>query len=192
MTSASTSLTLPSIALCGKMGAGKTTVAEFLEKTFNYHRVSVARAIRELAIELYGPEAENNREILQALGQDLRKHDPNVWTNMACKRIDRIKNGFVAGPLRIVVDDMRFPSEWQAFKERDFRIIEVIADRNQRVERLRANGKLTDESQLEHPTETALDDTGEYSRDAVLTNYSGKYDLNEQVMDLLKKEVGRS
>lgn len=193
MTSAGLSLTLPDIAFCGKMGAGKTTAAELLTEIVNYRRVSVATGLKRLARELYGPDADKNREICQALGTDLRKHDANVWTNQACKEIDKLKSGVAVDQKpRVCVDDMRFPSEYWAFKERGFLIVEIYADRNIRVARLQANGKLQDEAQLEHDTETALDDTDEFPRDYVLVNEGERSVLHEQLVDLLKTEVSKS
>ena len=56
-----------------------------------------------------------------------------------------------------MIDDLRFPNEYWLLKELGFTIVRVEADRHDRISRLKQNGKLQDEAQLDDISETALD-----------------------------------
>ncbi len=110
------------IALLGRAGAGKTTVAEHLVRHYGATRVSFAAPLKLMAqalfglsdAQLYGDEKETNdprygkasRVIMQALGSLGRTHlGTEVWVQAALKKIE-------AGPPGIyVIDDCRYPNE---------------------------------------------------------------------------------
>lgn len=149
---------LPPIALTGKMGAGKSTVADLMAP-YGYVRLPLARPLREAAIRLYGPEAENDREILQKLGNAIRTIDEDTLVNALLRKINddgALYQSVYRG--RVVVDDCRFPNELWKLKSAGFMIGRVTADEALRIDRLQKNGKLTDPAQLQDATETALDD----------------------------------
>ena len=68
-------------------------------------------------------------------------------------------------------------------------IVQVVADRNRRVDRLRANGRMQSEDQLEHVSETALDDI---EPDYRLFNQGTPDDLQAQVYELVARLAVRS
>lgn len=150
---------LPSIAFMGKAGSGKTTAAQYLVDHFGYDRLSFAAPLKDIAVRLWGQSAMTDRAKLQGLGVAVREIQEDTWVNLALCKLDNWQEQDIWSHqhTRAVVDDMRFPNEYHALRKAGFKFVRVLSDRNQRVARLQANGKLQDEAQLEHVSETALD-----------------------------------
>jgi dephospho-CoA kinase len=179
--------TYPDVCFVGKMGAGKTTAAEYLVNKCGYTRISFAQSVRDTAVLIWGKDALNDRGKLQKLGTDVvRAIDPDAWCNMATRRIRDLRSSGRAS--RFVVDDCRFPNEYWALKELGFVVVRVWAPRTDRLIRLKGNGKLQDESQLEHASETAIDDLSE---DYEVANEDGVAGLERQVREIVLKESVR-
>lgn len=147
--------TLPNIALCGRAGAGKSTVAEILTEHYGYRQLSFAAPLKEIAVTLWGERTGRERRVLQKLGLALRGIDPDVWVNELCADVDLFSAFPHHAPM--VVDDLRFPNEYRALGNRGFVIVRVECPEDIRIVRLKDNGKWQNREQLEHETEVALD-----------------------------------
>lgn len=141
---------VPDIALMGGMGAGKTTVADYLVKAHNYKALKISEPIYHMAGSIWGPEARTNRSLLQELGMKIREIDPDAWLNMFLRRCDEVEDQ------PIVNDTLRMPNEYWALKQRGFVIIRVLAREALRQDRLMRDGRIQDNSEFQHETETAL------------------------------------
>lgn len=179
--------TVPNIALLGKAGAGKDTVAALLRERFRlgYQRVALADPLKDIASILWGPDARTDRAKLQGLGVAVRDIDSDTWVDLMLRHIDRLERESVR-PQRFVVTDCRFPNEFRTLKEAGFLMVRVHADRGTRIDRLRRNGKLQDEAQLDHHSETALDGD-EFAPDWVLLNDGGELDLMERITTMFAR-----
>ncbi len=142
------------IALSGKMGSGKTTLAEELVKDYDFKRVSFANGVKDTAMNVFGMTyeqaygAQKNRELLQKIGQKCREIEPNVWVNMTRRQImDYDAQGY-----DIVVDDMRFKNEFDIL--RDLGFIMVRIDASPEVRRKRIPNTFAGENEI---SETDLD-----------------------------------
>ena len=173
-----TGVMLPHIAFIGKTGAGKTTAANILVERFGYERVSFAAPLKA------GCATNNDRTLLQTVGQGVRDLCEDFWVNLFLA--DVANRELVAdGRARFVVDDCRYPNEAQALKERGFYIVRIAATLSTRVDRQRRAGRLQDESQLDHVSETALD---EFAADHYLVNDGwSDFDLVDDLTALLNK-----
>lgn len=180
-------LDMPDIAFTGKMGSGKSTAASVLTNA-GYLTCSFASSLRDIAVKLWGPEARNDRGRLQALGKALREIDEDSLLRPMFEKLRAARNSGLGS--RAVLDDLRYPNEWYALKERGFVIVRIEADRNVRVDRLRNNGKLQDEAQLEDPTETALDGD-EFYADYTIENNGPWSDFARAVVQMLRDERRR-
>lgn len=176
----------PNICFIAKAGAGKTTAAEYLSDKCGYQRVSFASPLKDIAVSIWGRDAATDRAKLQGLGVGVRDLDEDAWCNMAVRRIKDLHASGRAS--RFVVDDCRFPNEYWALKELGFVMVRIWAPRNARVVRLRGNGKLQDESQLEHVSETALDD---FATDYEIANEFTIGGLQREVREIVLKESAR-
>lgn len=173
------SANLPQIGLMGKAGSGKTTAADILED-YGYARASFAGRLRDVAGEIWGAEG-HSRDRLQRLGVAVREIDEDAWVNA----LFNYNAQRFARHARLVIDDVRFPNEYWRLRSEGFVLVRIEAHRTQRVDRLLANGKLQDEAQLEHVSETALDDV---IPDYVVTNTTTKGKLEEQLVTILNRE----
>lgn len=166
---------LPNIALVGKAGAGKTSAAGCLVREFGYTRLSFATPLK------LGVGSTADRELLQRVGVGVRELAPDFWVNLLLAA-KKIREYAVFGRQRFVVDDCRFPNELHALQSEGFVSIRVRANRNARLARLQANGKLTDEAQLEHVSETALDES---IADWSITNAGSPEELRADLIQVL-------
>lgn len=122
------------IGLLGRAGAGKDTIADYLEIEYGYNRVAFADSIKcvleDVSVAVGGdlgypymrgtPEwrlawdrlkrksgCEYVRSMLQGLGQSMREHSgPHVWTNAVMDKILASKSDE-----KWVVTDVRYPNE---------------------------------------------------------------------------------
>jgi dephospho-CoA kinase len=151
---------LPNIAILGKAGAGKSTVAGALRNHFNYDVVSFAGPLKDVAEDLWGFGARTDRYKLQSLGVAVRAIDEDTWVDLFMDRVAALDSEALSidgETYPICTDDCRFPNEYRRLKEVGWRFVRVHASIDTRVTRLRANGKLTDLEQLAHVSETSLD-----------------------------------
>lgn len=139
------------IALAGGMGAGKSTVADYLANQYAYEKVKISEPIYEIAEKLRGPEAGKNRALLQDLGAKLCEIDSVVWINYYVRMVESAPAG-----VRIVNDTLRFRNEYWALKNADFVLVRVLAPEAVRVDRLQKIGRIQDLDRLHHVSETDL------------------------------------
>ena len=177
----SLSAILPNIAFVGKAGAGKSTAAQYLEHHFGYVRRSFADLLKHVATEIWGSEALTDRGKLQGLGVAVRNIDPNAWVNACVRDIDPEQP--------VVIDDCRFPNEVGALQKRGFVFVRIHADVDERVLRLQRNGKFQNREQLEHISETAIDNlVGDYQ----ITNTGDLSVFEYEVFHVLQKAASRT
>jgi deoxynucleotide monophosphate kinase-like protein len=143
------------IGLCGRAGAGKTTVANYMVAQHGFMRVSFAQSIKEMMRAFGLSESEINgdlkeapcatvggktpRQAMQTLGTEWGRNaiDENVWVNAWKRRIFNLSPGW------FVVDDVRFVNEVDAVNELGGAVYEVVRP-----------GKRIEES--EHESENGL------------------------------------
>ena len=95
------------IALIGKMGSGKTTLAKYIEERYGYSLLSFATPVKKYAKELFNVHTKD-RAFLQAFGQKMKEIDPDIWVNCIIRQI--ITDS-------VIIDDVRFPNEYAALKK---------------------------------------------------------------------------
>lgn len=172
---------LPNIALVGRAGSGKTTGAEWLIDEKGYERLSFAAPLKVMC------GTATDREVLQTVGVGVRELHADAWVNLFLDQLITFRQDDLVTP--IVVDDCRFENEYWALKEQGFVFVQITADRDRRVMRLRANGKLQDEAQLEHVSETSLD---KLPMDYRIRNIGTQEEFYDELRWVLDAEAKRS
>lgn len=169
--------TRPRIALSGKMGAGKSTTAALIAGLYRIPVLSFASGFKSL-VESAGVTKEHDeelyRKLCQNIGGGLRAIDTDIWVKAFARRwLDETGGG------ACVVDDMRYPNEFDWLGKHEFYRVRLDVP-----EEVRATRRVL----IAHESETALDghaaegrfdlhirldgtEPAEYVRDLVTTGY---------------------
>ena len=117
------------IGILGKMGAGKTTLAnEFIKQNPKYTKLAFADKIKILAKELFGMTTKD-RQLLQQIGEKMREIKPTVWVNYVIEQAKSLDY--------VVIDDVRYENEIMALKAHGFKIIYINLDEITQINRLK-------------------------------------------------------
>jgi len=132
------------IGVCGKAGAGKDTIADYLIKHHGFQKIALADPIKRLVKDVfvlddhtvYDRDAREQplkdwpnwsvRKLLQYIGTELfrEKIDDAIWVKSLWKRVQQNRD------IHYVCSDVRFPNELQYFKDNskkgEFFCIKVI------------------------------------------------------------------
>jgi dephospho-CoA kinase len=196
----------PNLAFIGKAGSGKDTAAELLIETLGYRRLAFADKLKDVAESIWGPTARTDRDKLQKLGEYVRNIDEDAWVNAALAQTveqngqRRLVDAYPGSPVRvaddkpmivayhpIIVTDCRYRNEAWTLQGEDFVIVRIEADRNERINRLRSNGKLGPDGWEDHVSETDLDT---WPADYNVQNLGSKADLLDDLARVLALESG--
>lgn len=134
------------IGLCGSIGAGKDTVAAYLQTQYSYTSLPFAQKLKEVALDVFDLDSRcvfgtqeqkaepidhvrdasgqprSGRTILEMLGTEgFRSIDPDVWVKYAMRNIDNHRPEFTW-----VIPDVRFRNEFEAIRARGGVIWEVV------------------------------------------------------------------
>jgi energy-coupling factor transporter ATP-binding protein EcfA2 len=166
----SITINTPNVALIGRMGSGKSTIAQLLTDLYGYQRFSWAQPVKDIASLAYGPidksqgyEVEiptgdnavrTGREILQRIGTDAMREqvDRQFWIRAGTRRIE------ARDDIRWVNDDTRFPNEADALARRGWAVIRLKLPDEVRRARLYQSYGYIDEDALNHASESEVDD----------------------------------
>jgi len=139
------------IVLVGRAGSGKDTVADYLVSRYGFRRYAFADKLKEIARDLFPEQFVNGikpRRLLQDLGTQIRRLDPDVWINYLFSRIER------ENPERAVITDCRYQNELQAAMSRWFVPLRIICSDEIRQQRLiKRDGVGIDPEVSAHPSE---------------------------------------
>jgi len=152
------------IALNGKIGSGKSWIAEKLSSDNNFFRTSFAFRIKELAIELFDMKGKD-RDLLVEFGEKVKTIDSKVWINRTLRECE--------GKTNIVIDDMRFKDEFDTLKEQGWILIKINISEEERI--ININSKYGKDANkhlkyIESYTENALSNVEDSQFDLVLLN----------------------
>lgn len=142
------------LAILGKMRSGKDTVANFLKNEFGGQIIKFADPLYEMQKAIYNiadlPYTENtkDRKLLQYLGTQWGREtiDSGLWVNLMDKKL----SNELTNETNLYCTDCRFPNEAFLLRRHGFHFV--------RVERSEEDRIAAGASNLDHESETALDD----------------------------------
>lgn len=146
-------LDVQNIGIIGKLGSGKTSLANYLAKEFLYRRISFADPMKQMAKEFFNVEKGDPlyRELMQKLGTDwFRSVDEDVWVKHLLGR--------TKGQKRLVIDDVRFPNEAAGLLGAGWKLLYLDCREEIRIERVTQRDGSFDPACLTHPSETGVDE----------------------------------
>ena len=123
------------IAICGRMAAGKTTLANLIINGINDYdvvKLSMAGQVKAIAHDLFKME-DKDRPLLQKIGMKMREIRHDVWLDYVIAEADEYDNPKI---IRII-DDVRFINEATKLKENGWKIVRISIDENTQLERLK-------------------------------------------------------
>ena len=131
------------IIIFGQMGAGKSTVANYLRDNYGYSKFSLGSKIHS-ECKTHGKET---RTEMQSYGQAMRNiFGIDVWCDYV--------NDQTFNKDKVVIDDARQINEYDYFINLGFLPIAVVADDNKRIERLNKRvDYVIDPNTFNHETE---------------------------------------
>jgi len=150
------------IALSGKSGSGKTTVAEYLVSKHGYVRCSTGDVCRDLCRRLFRTES---KAILNKVTDALKAVEPDVWVNAALSSLGE--------HTLVVFDSMRFASDYNYLRKQGFTMWRIDAPLEIRLLRMESRGQLVSREDDEHRAETELD---EHHFDQIVNNFETDLD----------------
>lgn len=121
---------LPHVALYGRSGSGKTTIANHLVTKHGYCRLHVGGAVRKISLWLFGSEA---KDITYQVTDAMRSIDENVWL--------RVVLSSAPSDCPLVLDSLRYNSEYDYLTDKGFVYWRVDAPLSMRSERLKERGQ---------------------------------------------------
>mgnify|MGYP001338459047 CR=1 FL=1 len=122
------------IGIIGKMCSGKSTCSEYLKKKYNFKKFSFGDSLKKYAKEIFDLDnSVKNREIYIKFGLKLREIDDFVWINHLKKKLPSDETQ------HIVVDDIRFNSEYEELKKMGFLFLKLEINQELQINRIKKN-----------------------------------------------------
>lgn len=188
------------IGLSGKTRSGKSTVAKFLQEEFNFSPFAFGDAMKKEFHEDYPhiPEEPKPIKAYQYYGQLKRiTHGDTVWIDKVDTRIKTIsewaENYNITGempPFMPMITDVRQVNEFDYCVQNGFVMIRVECPTVLRLQRLENLSEEVDETAINFPTETELDN---HIFDYQINNNGSLEDLyakvREVMQDIIKKKT---
>lgn len=122
------------IALSGKMGSGKSFIADKIVIKYGFKKISFASRVKQIAEELFEMK-DKNRGLLISLATKMREIDPLVWIKCVLRFCDKNQD------CDIIIDDLRLLNEYETLKSDNWFIVKIDIDEKVRLERLESKYK---------------------------------------------------
>lgn len=201
----------PRILLVGKLRSGKSLIARYLERKYNFREVAFGDELKRSADRLFETTevAEYKREpiyrggegvpfidpyeivgyrkprrLYQSFGQLMRQMDENIWIRHAEETMKAFEN--LRTTEGIVIPDGRQPNEIDWARRNGFVIIRVNANEDIRLARAESEGDAFSLEDLRHDTEQHIDD---YAVDYEVWNDGDDRAELERKIDEIMEEV---
>lgn len=181
-------MTLPNIAILGRLRSGKDTVGDYLAPKYGYTQFAFGDELKRDFHRRYPeiPRDPKPRAGYQFHGQFMREHyGENVWVDACFENIEYSRLCPVSGTdAPVVITDVRQESEYEALAARSYVLIRVEAPDGLRIERAVNSGDTFNYADLAHGTETALDG---YATDFTVVNDGPLDALYAQIDDIISE-----
>jgi len=180
------------IGITGKIGSGKTTLANYLVKSHNYTEYSMASPIKSIAqifgythdqlngsqqqkLEIHEHWGISGREFLQKVGTELfRDKIKEVLPNMKSVWVDLFRLQYEKEPKAYVISDIRFVDEANIIKQLGGIIIKVVR-----------NSDVSSATRIEHVHKSELEMDSIPIDITIDNNRLGKEDIKKDIDNFL-------
>lgn len=147
--------------ICGRAGAGKDTLADYLINKLAYTRVKFAYPVYAIGYNYFGMK-EKDRKLLNFIGTiSGRKLNENIWVNRLIEDLRIVKHTgkeLYNQDFKFVSSDVRFKNEHQALKNEGWIGIYVDTPKDVRIQRLIKRDGKAQTDMLECESEISVDE----------------------------------
>ena len=172
---------MTNIAFTGKMRAGKDTAADHLRNQFGGKNLKFADPLYEMQREIYRianlshPVGTRDRLLLQFLGTEWGRKtiDQNIWINVMAHTLETEPKD-----QNLFITDCRFVNEFNLLKSKGFVLVRIKRPLEDRIRAGAIN--------LEHESETSLDEVPDSCYDYVLENDGSLQDYYAKVESMFQ------
>lgn len=146
---------ISNVAIAGKAGSGKTTIARQLVSIAPHKLVSLATPLKVKVFEAFEITKSDPgaRDVYLAVGTALRNRDRRYWIDLALEEVQRANT--LGRP--VVIDDLRTDDEYEVLRAAGFVMVRLDCPTNVRYTRIERRGDDPGVVWSDHETETALD-----------------------------------
>ena len=160
------------IAISGKMGSGKSTIADTLKLLCpNAQKISMAKKLKLVVNEVFNPE-KKDRKLLTTVADLFKSIDENVWVKCVDRETKLTECSWI-------LDDLRYKYEYDYLKKNGWKTVRIIISPNIQLARLKNKYKEDYKSHLDHSnhsSEIDLDNISYTEYDVtVMYTYSNKF-----------------
>ena len=146
------------IAFIGKICSGKSHQSNLLCERYGFVRKSFGDKPKEICRDLFGMVGKD-RKLIQTVAETLKTIDQNVWINYVVTSI------ISSTETNIVIDDCRFPNEYEALKNLGFYFIYINISKEDQLSNIKKTYK-DDYDQhiknLDHISESYIESLRQY------------------------------
>jgi dephospho-CoA kinase len=177
------------IALTGRMGAGKNTVADLISQYVSPQpsvHMSFAGSLKTEFHKLFPHIAETPkpRKHYQQFGQYMRRIDADIWIRMLERHYKHVPDSY-----DIIITDVRQQNEFDWCVRNGFKTVDVIAAPSIRVNRMVKRGDKFRTLDLSHETEM-----NDFETDDVIYNDGDiehlKTEIKKIILPIKTRELG--
>lgn len=116
------------IAICGKMCSGKSTLANYIMRSFPGHtKYAFADKVKDLCSDLFQMKGKD-RPLLINFANKMREIDPDVWINQVLQK--------TKGNQNCIIDDVRYQNEVDALIQDGWTFIHLHVPREIQKQRI--------------------------------------------------------
>lgn len=155
------------VSASAKQGAGKSSVSDEIIKLSKNSRFDMVRTFK-FANSIYQlhdyilnkmetwtntPRPQFNKPLLQYLGTEFGRgnYGDDVWVNIVKAEIEKVRDASKNTDTLVIIDDMRFENEFNAFPE----ALKIRLEASEETRKLRCSNWRDNTT---HPSEVGLDD----------------------------------
>jgi dephospho-CoA kinase len=170
------------IAIIGKMGSGKTHLANILRDQYGYKILSFGNKIKEIAYDLFSM-TDKDRLLIQTIADKMKEIDEYVWVNYIVKTIESQNQ---SQNEKIVIDDCRFVYEYEKLESLGFIFIYLEINTKNQIENLKQ--KYNDNyyshiNRMSHNSESYIEKIG-YKENNIIIDSNNKNSIFEFLLTL--------
>ncbi|ARO60169.1 Uncharacterized protein B5E38_2644 [Bacillus cereus] len=180
------------IAITGKARSGKTELSHYAWMLYGFKEFDFSAVLKDEFHRLFPhiPRDPKPRAYYQKFGQWLREIDPDIWVKITMGKVHKYcfedALNKVNHKPKVLVNGVRQPNEYQRLRDEDFIIIRVNASDDLRIGRAKESGDVFTEADLEHETESHIDN---FEVDYEINNVGAIGEMYEQ-FDTIMRELG--